>query len=37
MSPSIDTLSKDQLVLAMLAALGGEQREVNERDLFLAS
>jgi len=30
------TLSKDQLILAMLAALGGERREINERDLFLA-
>lgn len=29
-------LSKDQLVLSMLAVLGGEEREVNERDLFLA-
>jgi hypothetical protein len=31
-----EVLSKDQLVVAMLAALGGERREVNERDLFLA-
>jgi hypothetical protein len=31
-----ESLSKDQLVLAMLAALGGDRREVNERDLFLA-
>lgn len=30
-------LSKDQLILAMLAVLGGARREVNERDLFLAS
>lgn len=29
-------LSKDQLVLAMLAVLGGERTDVNERDLFLA-
>jgi hypothetical protein len=29
-------VSKDDLVLAMLAALGGETTEVNERDLFLA-
>ncbi len=29
-------LSKDQLVLAMLAVLGGEARDVSERDLFLA-
>lgn len=31
------TLSKDQLILAMLAVLGGDRREINERDLFLAS
>jgi hypothetical protein len=31
------TLSKDQLILAMLAALGGDRREINERDLFLSS
>jgi hypothetical protein len=31
-----EVLSKDQLVAAMLAAMGGERREVNERDLFLA-
>ena len=30
------TLSKDQLILAMLAGLGGDRREINERDLFLA-
>jgi hypothetical protein len=36
MSVVPETLSKDQLVLAMLAVLGGERREVNERDLFLA-
>jgi hypothetical protein len=29
-------ISKDDLVLATLAALGGETNEVNERDLFLA-
>lgn len=29
--------SKDDLILAMLAVLGGESREINERDLFLAS
>jgi hypothetical protein len=34
---SEQTLSKDQLILAMLAVLGGDRREVNERDLFLAS
>jgi hypothetical protein len=28
--------TKDDLVLAMLAVLGGENREINERDLFLA-
>jgi hypothetical protein len=31
-----EVMSKDQLVAAMLAAMGGERREVNERDLFLA-
>jgi hypothetical protein len=31
-----EVLSKDQLVAAMLAAMGGERRDVNERDLFLA-
>ena len=31
-----DTLSKDQLVLATLAVLGGERQGINERDLFLA-
>jgi hypothetical protein len=31
------TLSKDHLILAMLAGLGGDRREINERDLFLAS
>lgn len=29
-------LSKDHLVLAMLAVLGGDRREIVERDLFLA-
>jgi hypothetical protein len=28
--------SKDELILCMLAVLGGDSREVNERDLFLA-
>jgi hypothetical protein len=32
----LGTVSKDDLVLATLAALGGETTEVNERDLFLA-
>jgi len=32
----LGTVSKDDLVLATLAALGGETAEVNERDLFLA-
>lgn len=36
MTPVLETLSKDQLVLAMLAVMGGERQEVNERDLFLA-
>lgn len=36
MSNPTEVLSKDQLVAAMLAALGGERRDVNERDLFLA-
>lgn len=36
MTNPTEVLSKDQLVVAMLAALGGERREVNERDLFLA-
>ncbi len=31
-----EVLSKDQLVAAMLAAMGGDRRDVNERDLFLA-
>lgn len=30
-------VTKDDLVLAMLAVLGGETHDVNERDLFLAS
>lgn len=29
--------SKDDLILAMLAVMGGEKSEVNERDLFLAA
>lgn len=29
--------TKDDLVLAMLAVLGGDRTEINERDLFLAS
>ena len=29
-------ITKDQLVLAMLAVLGGESREISERELFLA-
>jgi hypothetical protein len=33
---SASTASKDQLMLAMLAVMGGEHGEVNERDLFLA-
>jgi hypothetical protein len=36
MTDSLGELSKDDLVLATLAALGGETTEVNERDLFLA-
>lgn len=32
----LGTVSKDDLVLATLAALGGETTQVNERDLFLA-
>jgi hypothetical protein len=32
----LKAVSKDDLVLATLAALGGETTEVNERDLFLA-
>jgi len=35
-SDSFPEVSKDDLVLAMLAAMGGETTEVNERDLFLA-
>lgn len=34
---AISQASKDDLILAMLAVLGGEARDVNERDLFLAS
>lgn len=37
MTNPTELLSKDQLVAAMLAAMGGDRREVNERDLFLAS
>lgn len=33
----ITEATKDDLILAMLAVLGGEEREVNERDFFLAS
>jgi len=33
---ALSEISKDDLVLATLAALGGESTEVNERDLFLA-
>src|SRR5438034_11632368 len=36
MSDPLAAASKDDLILAMLAVLGGENREVNERDLFLA-
>jgi hypothetical protein len=32
-----ERLSKDDLILGMLAALGGDRSAVNERDLFLAS
>jgi hypothetical protein len=31
-----EAITKDYRVLAMLAVMGGERREVNERDLFLA-
>ena len=34
---TIADASKDELILAALAALGGEARDVNERDLFLAA
>jgi hypothetical protein len=33
----LGTVKKDHLVLAMLAVMGGEERAINERDLFLAS
>jgi hypothetical protein len=33
---AMEAASKDDLVLATLAVLGGESTEVNERDLFLA-
>lgn len=36
MTNPTEALSKDQLVVAMLAAMGGDRREINERDLFLA-
>ena len=29
--------SKDDLILALLAVMGGESKEINERDLFLAA
>ncbi len=35
-SDALAEISKDDLVLATLAVLGGETTEVNERDLFLA-
>lgn len=31
-----EILTKDQLVVGMLAIMGGDRQEVNERDLFLA-
>lgn len=34
---SLEHATKDELILAMLAVLGGESREINERDLFLAA
>lgn len=36
MTNPTEVLSKDQLVAAMLAAMGGDRQDVNERDLFLA-
>lgn len=33
----LENVTKDELILAMLAVLGGENREINERDFFLAS
>lgn len=33
----LENATKDDLILAMLAVLGGESRDVNERDLFLES
>lgn len=36
MPDELSGTKKDYLVLAMLAVLGGERTEVNERDLFLA-
>lgn len=32
----LESATKDELILAMLAVLGGESHEVNERDLFLS-
>lgn len=32
----LESATKDELILAMLAVLGGETHEINERDLFLA-
>src|SRR3954466_13854764 len=37
MTERLSDATKDELILAMLAFLGGEEREINERDLFLAS
>lgn len=37
MSSPLAEATKDELILAMLAALGGTTRDVNERDLFLAA
>jgi hypothetical protein len=34
---NLGTVKKDHLVLAMLAVMGGQERAINERDLFLAS
>jgi len=33
----LESATKDELILAMLAVLGGETHEINERDLFLAA
>src|SRR5689334_399697 len=35
-APVTERLSKDNLVLGMLAVLGGDRDAINERDLFLA-